>query len=152
MRQATAVDSSVLVAALASWHENHDEARAALERAMDRVGGLVLPADVLVETYSVLTRLPSPHRLAPVDALRLLEGNFADARTVALAATDTWRLLRTLAPSQVAGGAVYDARIVAAAVKGGATRILTLNGRHFSRLAPEGLDVVVPERTNGVRS
>ena len=146
MTLATVVDSSVLVAALASWHENHDEARVALERAMDPAGGLVLPADVLVETYSVLTRLPSPHLLSPANALRLLEENFANARTVALAATDVWRLLRTLAANQVAGGAVYDARIVAAAIKGGATRILTLNSRHFSRLAPDGLAVVVPER------
>ncbi len=146
MRPATAVDSSVLVAALASWHENHDESRKALEHAMGPAGELVLPADVLVETYSVLTRLPSPHRLSPVDALRLLEENFADAGTVALTAAETWRLLRTLAVDAVAGGAVYDARIVAAAVKGGAARILTLNGRHFSRLAPDGLEVVVPER------
>jgi predicted nucleic acid-binding protein len=144
--RATAVDSSILVAALASWHENHDESRTALERVMGPAGELVLPADVLVETYSVLTRLPSPHRLSPEDALRLLEENFADARTVALAATDTWRLLRTLAAAAVAGGAVYDARIVAAAVKGGAAQILTLNGRHFSRLAPDGLEIVVPER------
>ncbi|HMM35535.1 MAG TPA: PIN domain-containing protein [Thermoanaerobaculia bacterium] len=145
MTPATSVDSSVLVAALASWHENHDEARTALEKAMGPAGELVLPADVLVETYSVLTRLPSPHRLSPVDALRLLEENLADARTVALAATETWRLLRTLAVNAVTGGAVYDARIVAAAVKGGAARILTLNGRHFSRLAPDGLEVVVPQ-------
>jgi predicted nucleic acid-binding protein len=144
--QATAVDTSVLVAALASWHENHDDAREALEGAFESAGGLVLPADVLVETYSVLTRLPSPHRLSPVDALHLLEENFADVRTVALAAADVWRLLRTLAAGGVAGGAVYDARIVAAASKGGATRILTLNVRDFSLLAPDGLAVVDPRR------
>ncbi len=142
----TAVDSSILVAALSTWHEGHDEARAALEQEMDSGEGLVLPADALVETYSVLTRLPSPHRLAPADALRLIEENFADTRTVALAASDTWRLLRALANDRVAGGAVYDARIVAAAVKGGASRILTLNGRDFSRLAPDGLAVIVPGR------
>ena len=44
------------------------------------------------------------------------------------------------------GDAVYDARIVAAALKGGATRILTLNVRDFSRLAPDGLAVVDPRR------
>jgi hypothetical protein len=46
----------------------------------------------------------------------------------------------------VAGGAVYDARIIAAAVKGGALRLLTLNARHFERLAPEGLEIPVPGR------
>lgn len=146
MKPSTAVDSSVLVAALTTWHENHDEARAALEDAMEAGGGLVLPADVIVEAYSVLTRLPSPHRVSPSDALGLLEGNFTGARTVALAAAEIWRLLRDLAADEVSGGAVYDARIVAAAVKGGASRILTLNARHFARLAPDGLAVVVPER------
>lgn len=112
---------------------------------METTGELVLPADSLVETYSVLTRLPAPHRLSPADAFRLLEESFHGVKTVALAATEIWRLLRALAEDQVAGGAVYDARIVAAAVKGGANRILTLNARHFERLAPEGLAVVVPE-------
>ncbi len=65
---------------------------------------------------------------------------------VALAATDVRRLLQTLAASEVAGGAVVDARIVAAALKGGATRILTLKVRDFSRLALAGLADVNPQR------
>jgi len=144
LAEPTAVDSSVLVAALASWHESHEPARDTVERAMDSAGGLVLPADALVEAYSVLTWLPAPHRLSPGDALRLLDESFSGTRTVALTVSETWRLVRTLADGQIAGGAVYDARIVAAAVKGGASRILTLNARHFTRLAPDGLAVVVP--------
>jgi AbrB family looped-hinge helix DNA binding protein len=50
-----AVDTSVVVAGFASWHEAHRSA-AALAR-QPRV-----PAHVLVEAYSVLTRLPPPHR------------------------------------------------------------------------------------------
>ena len=51
-----AVDTSVVVAAFASWHQGHTSATAALARR-PRV-----PAHVLLETYSVLTRLPPPHR------------------------------------------------------------------------------------------
>jgi predicted nucleic acid-binding protein len=54
-----AVDTSVVVAAFASWHEGHRTAAAALARK-PRV-----PTHVLVETFSVLTRLPPPHRAPP---------------------------------------------------------------------------------------
>ena len=45
-----------MVAAFASWHENHEGARRALD------GGLRLIEHCALETYSVLTRLPAPHR------------------------------------------------------------------------------------------
>src|SRR3989441_13166825 len=56
-------DSSVVVAAFASWHETHDSARRVLD------GALRLVAHCALETYSVLTRLPPPHR-APGDVVR----------------------------------------------------------------------------------
>lgn len=149
MIPSTAVDTSVIVAALASWHEAHHAAAEATGRLLE-AGSLVLPSDVLLEAYSVLTRLPAPHRLSSDDAWRLLRENFARTRTVALGVGDTWNLLKILAAAGVTGGATYDARIVAAAVKGGATRILTLNARHFERLVPEGLEVVVPGRGRAV--
>ena len=51
-----AADTSVVVAAFASWHENHEPARRALDE------GLKLIEHCALETYSVLTRLPPPHR------------------------------------------------------------------------------------------
>jgi predicted nucleic acid-binding protein len=51
-------DTSVVVAAFASWHEHHAAARRALD------GGLRLIEHCALETYSVLTRLPPPHRSA----------------------------------------------------------------------------------------
>jgi predicted nucleic acid-binding protein len=142
----TATDSSVLVAALASWHESHAEALRALETAMAKGSALVIPADALLETYAVLTRLPAPHRLSPAIAIELLRESFRNSEVVALDSGETWGLLEGCAAGPVAGGAVYDARIVAAAVKGRSDRILTLNARHFERLAPPGLGVVVPGR------
>ena len=46
-----ACDTSVLVPALVSWHEAHERARAAIREVS------CVPAQVLVECYSVLTRL-----------------------------------------------------------------------------------------------
>ncbi len=55
-----AVDTSVVVAAFASWHEGHRSALAVLARHPR------LPAHVAVESFSVLTRLPPPHRAPAV--------------------------------------------------------------------------------------
>lgn len=51
-------DTSLVVAAFASWHEKHAPARSALDE------GLGLVDHCALETYSVLTRLPPPHRAA----------------------------------------------------------------------------------------
>lgn len=70
-----------------------------------------------VELLSVLTRLPPPHRLSPAAALRLEETNFPESRF--LPATDTQDLLRELAVAGLAGGALYDGLVGAAARKHG---------------------------------
>jgi hypothetical protein len=49
-----AVDTSVVVAAFASWHEGHLAALECLRRDPR------LPAHVAIETFSVITRLPAP--------------------------------------------------------------------------------------------
>jgi predicted nucleic acid-binding protein len=68
-----------------------------------------------VELLSVLTRLPPPQRLSPVAALRLQETNFPESRY--LSETDTRNLLRESADAGLAGGALYDALVAAAARK-----------------------------------
>lgn len=68
-----------------------------------------------VELLSVLTRLPPPHRLSPAAALRLEEANFPESRF--LSATDTRDLLREFAEAGLAGGALYDGLVGAAARK-----------------------------------
>jgi predicted nucleic acid-binding protein len=77
----TAVDSSVLVAALLSWHEAHSPAFAALSAAVEE-GELLLPSSSLIECYSVLTRLPAAHRLSPSDAAGLLESELRETGRV----------------------------------------------------------------------
>ncbi|GAC1397241.1 MAG: type II toxin-antitoxin system VapC family toxin [Mycobacterium sp.] len=68
-----------------------------------------------VELLSVLTRLPPPHRLSPTAALRLAETNFPESRF--LSATDYKVLLREFATAGLAGGALYDGLVGAAARK-----------------------------------
>ncbi|MCE9623536.1 MAG: PIN domain-containing protein [Actinomycetia bacterium] len=97
------VDTSVLVAGFSSWHEQHDVARRALRDGAGVVG------HAIAESYSVLTRLPEPHRAAPE-----LVRDFLAAACVATLTLDV-DFLRALPASLVAcgvsGGATFDGLI-----------------------------------------
>jgi predicted nucleic acid-binding protein len=138
-----AIDTSVIVAGLLGWHEDHEPARKALERSL-AAERLVLPAPTLIEAYAVMTRLPSPHRLSPADAAALLRDTFAGVATVALDGDEVWQLIENLETSQVAGGRSYDGHILACARKAGAHKLLTLNERDFLALADHGIEIVRP--------
>jgi len=140
-----AIDTSVVVAALLSWHQHHDRALAALAAARSSQQGVILPLPALVESYAVLTRLPPPFRLAPPVAWRLIEAAFAQHATVpALDGATAWSMVANLAPAGIAGGATFDAHILACAKHGGAERLATFNHRHFQRLGLDGIELVVP--------
>lgn len=108
-----AADTSVVVAAFASWHEGHAAALKALRRDVR------VPAHVAVETYSVLTRLPPPHRIAPAVAGEFLAERFPED-PLTLSPRGHLRLLRLLADAGVPGGAVYDGVVAGAALEAGA--------------------------------
>lgn len=108
MREDATCDTSVLVAAVLSWHPEHQVARAALR---ERVA--TIPGHALVELYSVLTRLPAPHRLAPEAAAVVVESLPLDV--CVLPAEQHRGLMTSLARAGIRGGAVYDALIGATA-------------------------------------
>ena len=77
-----AADTSVLVASFASWHEHHGLAAAAIAK----VNAVV--AHCLLETFSVLTRLPAPHRMTAKVVSTFLDKSFSHHPVIALPATD----------------------------------------------------------------
>jgi predicted nucleic acid-binding protein len=107
------VDTSVVVAAALPWHESHGAARSALSRTK-----AALLAQVAVETYSVLTRLPPPSRVPASVAREYLGETFALPPLV-LAPDGYLRLLDLAAAESIAGGALYDALVGATARKPG---------------------------------
>jgi predicted nucleic acid-binding protein len=109
-----ALDTSVAVAAFATWHELHDAALSALDRRPQ------LPGHVALETYSVLTRLPPPHRASPVLVRGFLDSNF-DPPYLTLPGDRIAALVGELASAGITGGAAYDALIAAVAKDAGAT-------------------------------
>lgn len=110
------VDSSVVIAAFASWHEHHAVAQKAL------AGRPRLVAHAAVESYSVLTRLPPPHRAQPSLVHAFLTERFAGPFLV-LSETGYQELLATVASSQIFGGPVYDALIAFTAAEHQATLV-----------------------------
>jgi predicted nucleic acid-binding protein len=130
----TTADTSVLVASFASWHEHHAAALAAMARVNVVVG------HCLIEVYSVLTRLPAPHRMTPEVVAAQLRMSFQRHEVIALSASDQRSLVATCASQGIGGGAVYDAAIAATALKARA-RLLTLDGRARPTYALLGVDV-----------
>lgn len=116
-----APDTSVLVAGFATWHEAHQSAARALNR------GVHLVAHTAVETYSVLTRLPPPHRVAP-DVVHAYLTAITSADYLTLDAKSHRAFIAFLAAHNVTGGASYDALVGSTAKAAGAT-LLTRDRR-----------------------
>ena len=101
-------DTSLVVAAFASWHEKHQIAQRALDEDMRLIEHCAL------ETYSVLTRLPAPHR-APGDLVRqFLQERFSKPY-LRLSVGAYRAFVLGLHARGIAGGAAYDALIAATA-------------------------------------
>ena len=131
-----AIDSSVIVAALAKWHSEHVRAQSALEQALEGKDRVVVPAHALVESFSVLTRMPAPYRARATDVLQSLKQTFESTRVVTLNSRSIWPVLERVVSLGLSGGIVYDALILEAASDAGATKLLTLNARDYDRLEP----------------
>jgi predicted nucleic acid-binding protein len=98
------VDTSVAVALSVADHEHHRATSRALGRR--RLG---LAGHAAFETFSVLTRLPTPARRSSAIVAHLLATSFPGTRFLDERATAA--LLAELGNLGVAGGAVYDALV-----------------------------------------
>lgn len=127
------------MAAFGTWHEAH----VAAVRALGSEPGIVAHAGA--ETYSVLTRLPPPHRAPPEIVAGFLEQRFG-RRWIGLSPSQHRSLLARLPELGIAGGSTYDALIAAAALRADAT-LVTCDERALRVYAAIGVDVdLVGER------
>jgi predicted nucleic acid-binding protein len=128
-----APDSSVLVAAFASYHAAH-------ERAIDAVGNSPrLIVHVAFETSSVLSRMPEEQRIEASFVLDALEREFPDP-WLALDQAAQRSCLRRAVDAGLRGGALYDALIAATAREHGAT-LLSADRRAREAYDAVGVDV-----------
>lgn len=116
-----AVDTSVAVPLLVASHAAHDVVRSHVDGRSLALSGHALP-----ETYSVLTRLPGDARVAPSDAVLLIDDNFVEALVLPTGVVaEAHRLLARLG---LAGGATYDGLVALAARENDAV-LLTRDAR-----------------------
>lgn len=130
-----AIDTSVAIPLVVRSHHDH----AAVVRWWNGQD-LALSGHALVETYSVLTRLPGDARLVPTDAARLLKARFSPPLLLGpLLARELPDILSHLG---IAGGAVYDA-IVALAAKEHEAPLATRDARAQGTYDAVGVKVIV---------
>lgn len=115
------VDTSVAVPLVIADHPAH---QVVVDKLGDQVLGL--SGHAAFEAFSVLTRLPGTNRLSVTDANRALVVNFPATRH--LSAEAAAGLHRSLGALGIAGGAVYDALVAAAAHEHGVA--LATRDRH----------------------
>jgi predicted nucleic acid-binding protein len=111
-----AADTSVVVAAFASWHEHHTRAREALDHGLRMIDHCAL------ETYSVLTRLPPPHRCAAEVVRDFLRVRFVEP-FLRMDVGLYKNFVLALPEHSVTGGGAYDALVAATAVAHSASLI-----------------------------
>jgi predicted nucleic acid-binding protein len=116
-----AADTSLVVAAFASWHEHHEPARRVLD------GGVRLIEHCALETYSVLTRLPPPHRSPGAVVRDFIRTRFPQP-FLRLGAPAYKAFVLGLPEHDVTGGAAYDA-LVAATAAGCKAELVTCDRR-----------------------
>jgi len=104
------LDTSAAVAMVVGDHHDHESTFQALHARE-----LGLSGHAAFETFSVLTRIPAPSRMAPAGVQRLLASNFPHSRFLSPARAA--QLLQSLAEHDIAGGTVYDALVGAAALE-----------------------------------
>ncbi len=128
------LDTSAAIASVLTTHVHHQVVLTAIGGS--RIG---LAGHAMFETYSVLTRLPSPQRLSAELAARVIRTNFPHSAHLDLERSSA--LPTEFAAVGIAGGAVYDGLVGACAVAAGAT-LLTCDRQAMASYAALGVDVL----------
>jgi predicted nucleic acid-binding protein len=126
-------DSSVVIAAFASWNVHHDAALEALGDARDLI------AHAELESYAVLTRLPEPSRAQPGLVAQYLREDYPGKR-LSLPDAERRALIDRMAGLSIAGGTVYDALVATTAEHHG-YRLLSCDHRAESVYERLGVEV-----------
>lgn len=130
----TALDSTILVAALVEAEPHHAASDALLDGADVRIY-----AHALSETFNTITGGRSGYRLSAADASRFLEESILpNVEVVTLTPREMLAAMRESQSRGVRGAAIFDFLHLIAAKKAGATRLYTLNIRHFQSFRRPG--------------
>lgn len=126
-------DTSILVAASDTGHQNHARSLALVATA--RPQQAFCAAHTLAELYATLTATPPPRMRRTTDVLANVAQAAQMFTPVALAVDDYRWVIRHVADAGVRSGQIYDALILKAAERAGVDIVYTWNAGHFQRVA-----------------
>jgi predicted nucleic acid-binding protein len=140
------LDTSVILAGLIDFGPQSAPAQQLMHAVAEkRVPSPATAWHCCLEFFSVATRLPPEFRVAPADAVTLLEEEvFARMAVHDLPAGDRLAMLRGAARDAIAGGRIYDSHIADVARASGARVVVTDNRRHFVAALRYDLRVETP--------
>ena len=140
------LDTSVILAGLVDFGPQSAPAQQLMHAVAERrVASPATAWHCCLEFFSVATRLPPEFRIAPADAVTLLEEEVFGRMTVHdLPAADRLGMLRLAARDAIAGGRIYDSHIADVARASGARVVVTDNRRHFVSALRYDLRVETP--------
>jgi predicted nucleic acid-binding protein len=96
-----------------------------------------------LEFYAVSTRLPEDLRLAPEDALFLINKEILTRFEIHQLPSDFYpQFFKDVISSRCVGGRIYDAHIAEIAKIAGAKLVVTDNRKHFLSLLSQGIQVL----------
>ena len=139
------LDTSILVGGVIELGTEQSEAALALLDAVaaGRFKTVQTAWHCCLEFYSVITRLPDGFRVAPAEALRLVEQEILRRLEIhRLPEADSMVFFRNAVKDGIAGGRIYDAHIAEVARCAGAGIVVTENRRHFMTSLRHGLRVL----------
>jgi predicted nucleic acid-binding protein len=144
-------DTSVLVPYCVAAHPHRARALAVVAESTQSSLECWIALHSLAETFAVLSAMPLSPRLAPDQALLLIEMEILPHFSMVSPSIDAYReAMADMARVGRSGGAVYDALIFQAARTIGASRLYTFNEKHFRPLSRvgESLEIVCPALPN----
>jgi predicted nucleic acid-binding protein len=127
-------DTSVLVAAFFRTHVHHLFSLQQFASAEKKHSACGLHS--LAEVYAVMTALPVKPMVPPEQALLFIEEIRARITLISLSPEEYSSAIQNLAAKGFSGGRVYDALLLACAIKCRAETIYTWNLKHYRAIAP----------------
>ncbi len=128
-------DTSVLIAAFWGGHVHHQASVTRLGAASKKQSSCGIHS--LAEVYAVMTALPVKPLIPPEQALLFVEEVRDRLTLVSLNSEEYFAAIQRTAEFGFGSGRVYDALLLACAVKVKAQTIYTWNLKHFQTLAAE---------------
>ncbi len=137
-------DTSVLVAALVESHPAHKRAFPWLKQARAKEFDMIVAAHTIAELYAVLSTLPIKPRISPLIARKLISENIETAaKIISLTPREYISVIKQISELGLSGGTTYDTLIAKVAQKANVERLLTLDADHFTRVWPDGDQLIV---------